>query len=137
MVLNSDKPQVLSLDSANAPSELGLERDMSKKAFVRAEEEFSSERSKECRLKDAGTGADVGSIFTVAAFNHHDLYDTIDYHSRWRVLSETSIVFCKPNTCAYILLFEPSSACLPENDLLGTPVLILTVESLASCCSQR
>ena len=40
-VLDTDEHLSLFLNSANAPPELGLERDMSKKAFVRAEEEFS------------------------------------------------------------------------------------------------
>ena len=78
VVLNSDEHRLLSLDSANAPSERKIERDMCRKAFGRAEEGLSQERSKEYRLKDAGTGATVRSILTVAALNHHDLYDTID-----------------------------------------------------------
>lgn len=100
MVLNTDGHRLIFLSSANAPSERGLERDMSKRAFVRAEEELSLWRTKQrVSFERRWHWSYRGKYSSVAALNHLDLYDPIDHHSHRLVLSATSMVVLEIKTC--------------------------------------
>ena len=59
--------------TSDSPSGRRSERNMSEETVIRDGEKPSQKRSKEHRLRDAGTGALAGGILTAAALNHHDL----------------------------------------------------------------